>query len=744
MAIYQPTNIIPSSFSGIGNGVISADEPLSISWQVNGNSALQKFDIEIYDITEDDTAYYLTEEETGCPFWGTDEKGNSKPFTYSPENTTWGDAGIEDGHEYKLKITQYWSLIDNSKYVVQNSESYFIARTGPALSLASSDIAYGIIDKIKGTFTGTYTQAQGDSINYVRWTLSTVEDEFTVPVLLEDTGEISTGKIEYTYDGFMSGTNYILTCTVQTENGVEISAEMNFTAEYESQAGTSGIEMQLADDNSALLKFNGEGATIIPAKLSDDYDGEIANGELKIRKGTVWWQSVNGSSMHFIQPMAIAISLPKMDEGLSDFPAKIKIQGTDVTFYITRTPAQSLASIPYKLKLKCVCDYVPADEEIQGSFEHSFEYNTNYDNSVLVISPTYAKLYLLNSGRALQSTLTYNYDGTLDFSVISIYINRRLVGNNPSRIDYIYATKNLAYDFTQNNYTPSVAFDSDRLFYATFTTDYQAGYLPEDYINAELVIYRNDGKLSPIARVPKDTNQIKDYGIKSRTKYQYSAYFVVNDKYTDFAITENLFCAQFRAYTLIEATQDAEYPNTYHVLKTWLFGNNISDTSISNNNNPNFVENFTPYPLRQASSVTAKSGTLSALLSNFNNGKYADTSEQMDRLFEISASKNTFFLKDMKGNLYMVHTSAPISQTINTANAQQSVTISLPWQEVGDASDISLIQFPTDEGWDGDKIVVVPGGIVPTEKAEILLDLQRIIERQRYYIEQGDIESEEI
>ena len=53
----------------------------------------------------------------------------------------------------------------------------------------------------------------------------------------------------------------------------------------------------------------------------------------------------------------------------------------------------------------------------------------------------------------------------------------------------------------------------------------------------------------------------------------------------------------------------------------------------------------------------------------------------------------------MKGNLYMVGISNPIEQTINISSTKQEVTISIPWEEIGDASNISIIQTPLDEGW---------------------------------------------
>ena len=149
----------------------------------------------------------------------------------------------------------------------------------------------------------------------------------------------------------------------------------------------------------------------------------------------------------------------------------------------------------------------------------------------------------------------------------------------------------------------------------------------------------------------------------------------------------------------MEATPDTTYENVFHVQKVWRFGNNMEFGSVSNGNTPSWLNNFTPYRYRQPATTSGKSGTLQALLSNAANGQYNDTAQMMDELFAASLTTNPLFLKDMKGNLYMVSISAPITQTVDTQNGVQQVTVSIPWEEIGSTDGIALIQLPTDEGW---------------------------------------------
>lgn len=251
----------------------------------------------------------------------------------------------------------------------------------------------------------------------------------------------------------------------------------------------------------------------------------------------------------------------------------------------------------------------------------------------------------------------------------------------------------------------------DTLFLADFSSErdaLQAGTFASggSIVNALYRIDEGDNALKPIYSAPTNINRLKDYGLRSGKSYAWELFYLDGDNVYSTPIKSSEVCKQLKVYSLIEASQDKDFPNVYHVVKVWRFGNNLSVGGISNNNTPNWLTNFTPYRLRQPSSRLGQSGTLQALLSNYNRSEnfYKDTVEMMDELKQASASLNTFFLKDMKGNLYMVGISGPITQTVSLKSKIQEVTISVPWEEVGDATNVSLIQLPTDEGWLKDQV----------------------------------------
>ena len=251
-----------------------------------------------------------------------------------------------------------------------------------------------------------------------------------------------------------------------------------------------------------------------------------------------------------------------------------------------------------------------------------------------------------------------------------------------------------------NNFIPSWGLDTRFLTNFALNT-LQAGQV--DVIEPMLDIYRQDVQSNSIQKIYStnyETTQLRDFSWITGKKYKYLAYGRLDGFYTGLqTFVPEEICKKQNFYLLLETVKDEEQLNVYHVVNSWRFGANISAGSVSNNNQPNFLSNFTQYRLKQPTTRNSKSGVLSALLSNVQNSKYADTAEQMERLYDISNSLNTFFLKDMKGNLYMVSIANAITQTINTKSSVQEVTVSIPWEETGSAVGVSIIQTPDDSGW---------------------------------------------
>lgn len=312
-----------------------------------------------------------------------------------------------------------------------------------------------------------------------------------------------------------------------------------------------------------------------------------------------------------------------------------------------------------------------------------------------------------------------NFAGYTAIANYSMAAIENITITNSQTVDYIYITTNENYNITQNNYVP--LYTSQTEFYANFSDGLQAGTNTTAAGNYAVYREQNGTSLLSFGLLSTTNQQMKDYGVLNYNTYSYSMYYVDNDTYSTPLYSDGVVCREFSAYVLMETTPDPNYSNVYHVLNVWCFGNNLEAQPVSNGNEPNFLENFTPYPYRQGSCVMALSGVLSALLSNAHEGQYADTAEQMERLYNISLSKNTFFLKDTKGNMFQVHTSNAITQTVNITTAKQEVKITIPWQEVGSADNVAVIQLPTDEGWTEE--TGSESGVIKTQEKTVLLNM---------------------
>lgn len=349
--------------------------------------------------------------------------------------------------------------------------------------------------------------------------------------------------------------------------------------------------------------------------------------------------------------------------------------GTDVEFYEATMSILDLIETDVLLEQNAQVDAVISIRGESGSNVNLIGYFSNGDSKLSALSPTLTPADLP------------------EIATVTLY------GAQFCRWLTFSKNSNVLYNY---NYVPPDWEDGTTLLLTHFDWNtLDAGNVAPDNLSADL--YRenlNDGTLEKLFSVPADVSKLRDYGWITGQEYRYIMYNVEDGAYSAPIASEST-CRVSKAYILLEASQDTENPNAYHVVRYWRFSNNISSGAVSNNNSPNFQTNFTRYRLPQPATRMGRSGTLQTLLSNVNpyTNRYADTAQEMKELFAASASRNQFFLKDMKGNLYMIQISAPVTQTIDEKSTAQHVTVSLSWEENGDCTGVSLIQLPTDDGW---------------------------------------------
>lgn len=218
MALQMPTNITPDVFAGIGGANFDASEGLSVSWQVNGGPYMVAYQITITEIDDNSTQLYTTGKVTlPSPFYGVLANGNIQPFTATTITASdLSNAGIINGNEYKMYITQWWGNSDADS-VTQQSASVIRALSKPVVSITYPTP----ITERMYTFTGNYSQAQGDDIAWVRWILYDNQQD----AVIQDTGEIyGTNQLQFEYDALFAGKIYGIELIVESQSGQQVSS----------------------------------------------------------------------------------------------------------------------------------------------------------------------------------------------------------------------------------------------------------------------------------------------------------------------------------------------------------------------------------------------------------------------------------------------------------------------------------------------------------------------------------------
>lgn len=329
------------------------------------------------------------------------------------------------------------------------------------------------------------------------------------------------------------------------------------------------------------------------------------------------------------------------------------------------------------------------------------------NNIAIVLTPNTLSVYSFRDGTYLGVSSIWLSPGYTQPSVTSAYLYGEQIAN------YFAIIAGDGSDFMSNLQDPNFEFSWSSSTYtlylnATFNNGLEGGTGSSE--GTGFRIYRSagiSGEYKQIATVGADVTQLKDYGIKSGEEYTYYLYaYDSSGGFMGVRQTEPLK-RRFKRVSLVVA-EYADTDNVYHVIKEYHFALNVENMTVSNNNSPQFSQNFTPYPTRFWSSANYASGTLQSLIGAIDTRtmQYVDTTQLMDELNALSTNQNVLFLKDMKGHLRLVHTGGAIQQTPNQKSVPMQVTISLPWTEIGDASDVSLIALPGDDGWNYDDAVL--------------------------------------
>lgn len=695
--IFQPTNIEPSSLNG--TGTIDATEDLTIRWQVNGDSPMLAYQIVIYENDESSTVLLDTEKITlSAPFYGTSYNGTTPTFSADTITAaTLADSDILNGtaNGYKIIITQWWS---NDDYVVQSSASQFIARATPQLSI---DAIPTPIPARTYSFTATCVLDTSDSIRWVQWKIYTNSGES-----LLDTGAIfGTSELRVDYDGFFSGNEYKIQCSIETNNGIIVSTPITeFSVSYPLGESVGEIEARcLGNEDCIAVSWGG----VISYNGSPSGSYEITDGDLVLLDGNwVTWDNGNNAPIIFVPPWTAVWrghiygygTFLEINSALGSSPSGQLIFEEGVVKYAQTGTGAIYAQASYSGSPQGWWTVIITPSKLYIKREYP-------SGGLHPAEDLYPSETLYPSEDDELSLITY------DATMLPVYAQETIgsiILYGLQKCDFLWVVDGVLSDADILDIMSSYGFEptwtSATIFLASFSVGLNAGNL--DAIGYSL--YRLDNGSSILLHlcdVDISVLAVKDFGIKNQKSYTYYLFYRSATGYLNQPLISETVTPNFWSWTVFNCenrTTDA----SYGVTNTYRFALNVDSGTINNNNTPNILQNFTRYPLVQSSPSNYKSGTLQSYIGSVNyvDSTYQDSVSLADAMYALSVDNRPKFLRDRKGNLLGVTPAGAIGMTNRDVSPKQPYTISLPWVEVASTSGIKIYNYYGEDNWGTDNV----------------------------------------
>lgn len=687
MALFMPTNITPSTLGALGNGTVDAGNDLTVSWQVDGQNAMTAFEIKILDNTTESAQLYDSGKRTdGCPFYGRNARGDVVFFSYTITAAALAAAGITNGNSYKLLITQWWTDEDS---VTQQSASVFVCRDAPVLTI--NDFTRPVAAK-EMTWTASYSQAQGDPIIWARWQLAPAADTEDV---LYDTGNVATALLQFHYDGLFTGQEYAVRCRVETSNGVVADTGwVQFAVQYSASSYTGAVVTCVKRKQSGVL-VSWPGAYDIPGTAAGEYT--IRNGELNLPAGsTVTWDTVTGEAMALTPPVSAV------------WQGTIKtLPGT--LFTLRGENGESIA-VTAAADGITVTQGGTAAGKVSGAFAPEDEVTVALTGGKLYVRRRYERglfpaLALLPSvalfPRASQFSLVkYTAEAPLtDMTVTAVELAGAQV------CDYLWIESGALTDtvvtalMSAAGYAPE--FGDRTLFLADFATDLRGGNIVAEEPLTGWAIYRREegaAALVHVADVGYAERSVIDCAAASQGTYTYYVFGVGETSFVTTALPSQPVTVCLWDWTILSCAEASE--GVYRVEELFRFSLNVESGTVSNNNRPTLLDNFTRYPTVQMAPQLYQSGELSGYIGEVGaNAEYSDTLAKRDALFALALTQNTLFLKNRKGEVMQVFVNAEITCETQDNTRQQALICAVPWAETGSAEGAQILIRQGDALW---------------------------------------------
>lgn len=670
--LFQPTNITPNVLGGAENGTVDITEGLTITWQVNGNSPLVAYKIVLYRNNAASTVLYTSNTlYPDNPIYPMNYKGEQQTCSITIAAATLSSAGLTNGNEYKIGITQYWDLdnIDTAHSVTTSSAPVFLARANAHVAITSPATG-STIASFAQTFEGQYYQGNSysssavyDPLEWVHWKIF---DSADIVNPIYDSQRIYTQEVKLEYDGFLNGRSYVVQLSAMNTVGQEAFAEASYDISWSEVRTDKSTTAHKLNNQSSAIKVSWDNAVdYMTGEATGDYT--VSDSSLLLPYGsTVVWNKRNDEPMSLSTPWALIMQTelhPSPKEPTIEIISIKRQGGTNMEITFDRETSlitinwwggqassmylygdNALLKIFVTNELATIYKYMEGyglvpqatltpDAGTQGTPHSGLEPSFTHSESMKMIAGIGAYPTTQNT----ISEIEVGGEQTIDFiEVVS---------------DLTTAQRAEAYRWASNvgdGLLPTIKSYPNVSFLADFDNGLDAG----DYSIGGVPIvgwdvYRKrtqDAFAKHVCSLELGQMSFLDYGIGSQTgTYTYSVYPRSDSgTYITTSIESNEITPVFWNWSIIE-TEYKEDADEYRVVNEFVFRNNVESGGISNNNKPNVADNFTRYPTVQMSTANYQSGTLKGLIGQVGYTSYVvqagDTLNELSERFKIPKEK---------------------------------------------------------------------------------------------------------
>jgi len=595
-----------------------------------------------------------------------------------------------------------------------------------------------------------------DPIEWVRWR---IYDSADMGRTIYDSQRIYTQELKLEYDGFLNGRDYKVYLDIQNTVGQTASANALYHVSWQASTTTDIAHATKLNSQSSAIKVSWGGIDYIyPESVTN---ATIYDGRANIRTaGSVVWSSVNGSSMSLATPWAVAMSTDLVAESASILTITVT-GGTKYT--VAYNHSSRILSMGYGNNATTthsiyVGDYdsVPLKIYIDADGISAYALQDSgglYPSASLHPSDS---LFPTETGKAMQSMGTHTVSAA-QAAITNIQIGGRQNADFLEVVSDVTAPQKVLmknWVKVSDDLIPSQVIGtrikgfSNVSFLADFIDSFDAGTYSIGGIKITgWDVYRkrkSEAFARHLCSLELSEMEFLDYGCGSQMgKYTYFIYpKKAGGTYITNGLQSNTIKPVFWNWSIVEATYD-EDNERYNVVNEYIFRNNLSSGSVSNNNNPSVSDNFTQYPTVQMATANYQSGTLTGLIGQVgytsyvvqygnslvdleerfgtsqqdilddnglatweNHGytgmvirlvnpeggvEYFDDKEQRDALWKLSTSTNHLFLKSRIGDVIEIKIAGAISMEIADNTPQQAITGSIPWVQIDDAQDKTIV-----------------------------------------------------